>query len=248
MRIELLALIAVALGISAIAASFKRVTIFEYERGLLYQRGRYQRLLSPGQYWLYKGRSTIQTLDIRPKYVSVQGHEILSADSITLKISLVAAYEVVDPVVAINRVDNYQQAFYLLMQVGIRTVVGAVTMDEVLQGRDRISQQLLAQCAQPVSELGLRLMSVNIKDIMLPGELKRIYTQVVKAQKEGLAALERARGETAALRNLANAAKLAAENPALMQLRLIQALEQSSGHTLVLGKAVGINNDDAVGR
>lgn len=82
---------------------------------------------------------------------------------------------------------------------------------------------------------GLRLISADVKDIMLSGKLKEIFAQVVNARQEGLAALERARGETAALRNLANAAKMIDANPNLMQLRLVQTLGESSGNTLVLG-------------
>jgi len=76
---------------------------------------------------------------------------------------------------------------------------------------------------------------VNLKDITFPGDLKKIYSQVVLAQKEGQAALERARGETAALRSLANAAQLVSANPALMQLRLLQQVAASSGNTIILG-------------
>ena len=78
-------------------------------------------------------------------------------------------------------------------------------------------------------------ITVNLKDIMFPGELKKIFAQVVRAQKEGQAALERARGETAALRNLANAAKPVESNPALMQFRLLESLGETSGNTVVLG-------------
>ena len=85
------------------------------------------------------------------------------------------------------------------------------------------------------SELGLNLISADVKDIMFPGEMKKVFAQVVKAQKEGQAALERARGETAALRNLANAARTLDDNPNLLQLRALQALSDSSGNTLVLG-------------
>ncbi|MGH9194482.1 MAG: hypothetical protein ACRD1T_01920, partial [Acidimicrobiia bacterium] len=81
----------------------------------------------------------------------------------------------------------------------------------------------------------LGLLSVNLKDIMFPGDLKKMFAQVVQAQKAGLAALEKARGETAALRNLANAARMIEGNPALMQLRLLQQLAESTGNTLVLG-------------
>jgi len=85
------------------------------------------------------------------------------------------------------------------------------------------------------SELGLKLISADLKDIMFPGEMKKAFAQVVKAQKERQAALERARGERAALRSLANAARMMDENPNLLQLRALQALVDSSGHTLVLG-------------
>lgn len=88
---------------------------------------------------------------------------------------------------------------------------------------------------EKIKELGLKLISVSLKDIMFPGKLKEIFAQVINARKECLAALEKARGETAALRNLANAAKMIDSNPNLMQLRLVQALGQSSGNTLILG-------------
>ena len=81
----------------------------------------------------------------------------------------------------------------------------------------------------------MKLISADVKDIMLPGEMKKVFTQVVKAQKEGQAALERARGETAALRSLANAARMMDDNPNLLQLRALQGLEVSSGNTLMLG-------------
>lgn len=85
-----------------------------------------------------------------------------------------------------------------------------------------------------VAELGLVLDQLELKDVVLPADLKRAQAQVLVARAEGQAALERARGETAALRNLANAARLCADNPALLQLRLVQQLETSSGHTVVM--------------
>lgn len=98
-----------------------------------------------------------------------------------------------------------------------------------------MSQQLRERAMPNVEALGLQLLSATIKDITFPGELKRVFAQVVKAQKDGLAALEKARGESAALRNLANAAKLLENNPALLQLRLLQAVSESAGNTVVLG-------------
>jgi regulator of protease activity HflC (stomatin/prohibitin superfamily) len=83
--------------------------------------------------------------------------------------------------------------------------------------------------------LGVELAEVDVKDVMLPGPTKRLLAQVVEARQQGLAALEKARGETAALRNLANAASLLEEKPALLQLRMLHQLETTSGNTVVLG-------------
>ena len=85
-----------------------------------------------------------------------------------------------------------------------------------------------------IEEFGIKLISIDIKDITFPGALKQTFAQVVKARYEGLAALERARGESAALRNLSNSAKILENNPALMHLRTIQSFNESSGNTLVL--------------
>ena len=95
--------------------------------------------------------------------------------------------------------------------------------------------RLLERKKPAAAQLGLLLESVNVKDVMFPGDLKRIFSQVVKARKEGQAALEKARAETATLRHLANAASLIDRNPTILQLRLLQSVQDSSGNTLVLG-------------
>jgi regulator of protease activity HflC (stomatin/prohibitin superfamily) len=132
-------------------------------------------------------------------------------------------------------VQNFQEALYLELQLALREIIGSVDIDTVLNSRGELSKRLLEMTSSRVRDLGLRLVSVNLKDIMFPGKLKEMFAQVVNARKEGLASLEKARGETAALRNLANAAKMVESNPHLMQLRLVQALGGSSGNTLVLG-------------
>lgn len=213
----------------------RRVTILEYERGLKYSRGRFDRVLGPGQYWHTPVSTIIHKLDIRPRFVSITGQEVLSSDGVTLKVSLAANYEIVDPSVAVNTVHSFQEALYLELQLALREIVGAVDIDTVLDSRGELSRMLMDLTESKVGALGLRLISVDLKDIMFPGALKEIFAQVVKARKEGLAALERARGETAALRNLANAAKIVDGNPTLMQLRLVQALGEASGNTLILG-------------
>ncbi len=215
--------------------SVKRITIFEYEKGLGYSRGKFKSVMEPGQYWYLPFFTTIHKLDVRPRFVSITGQEVLSSDGVTLKVSLAANFEIADPNIAINKVKSFQDALYLELQLALREIIGTADIDTVLSGRNELSKKLMEMTEPTVKDLGLRLISVNLKDIMFPGKLKDIFAQVVNARKEGLAALEKARGETAALRNLANAARMIEGNPNLMQLRLIQALGEASGNTLILG-------------
>jgi hypothetical protein len=141
----------------------------------------------------------------------------------------------VDASKAVNEVDSYVQALYLTLQLALRAAVGERRIEEVLEARGDIGREVLLRAKEPVARFGLELRSVEVKDVMFPGDLKKIFAQVVQAQKEGQAALEKARGETAALRNLANAARLVEGNPALMQLRALQQLGGSPGNTLILG-------------
>lgn len=213
----------------------RRITVLEYEKGLQYAKGKFKSVVEPGQYWYMPFFTIIQKLDIRPRFVSITGQEVLSADGVTLKVSLAANFEITDPHIAINKVQNFQEALYLELQLALRGIIGAADIDTVLSSRNEMSQQLMELTEPRATDLGLKLRSVNLKDIMFPGKLKEIFAQVVSAKKEGLAALEKAKGETAALRNLANAAKMIESNPNLMQLRLVHALGETSGNTLILG-------------
>ncbi|NEQ53624.1 MAG: slipin family protein [Leptolyngbya sp. SIO3F4] len=211
-----------------------RITVFEYERGLKYVKGRFKQVIGPGQYWLWAfGNTTIRKVDMRPQYLSVPGQAVLTADGVGLKVSLAAVYNISDPAMAINQVADYRQALYMTVQTSLRQIISTVAMDDLL-GNTELNQQLLAASVSDVAALGLQLTSLSIRDLMLPGELKKLYAQIVQARQEGLAQLERARGETAALRSLANAARLTNQNPTLLQLRLLQAIEQSTGNTFHL--------------
>jgi regulator of protease activity HflC (stomatin/prohibitin superfamily) len=238
MTIALVVILVAAVALLALAAASRRlarVTVYEFERGLRYDRGRFTRLLDPGQYLIYRRRTSIRKVDIRPAFVSVPGQEVLTADAVTLRVSIAAEYEIVDPAVAVNGVEDYRGSLYLTLQLALREIVGAAQIDELLEQRSTLGPALFEQAAGRVREFGLELRSADVKDIMFPGDLKRTFAQVVAARKEGLAALERARGETAALRNLANAARMMEGNPALMQLRLLQQIGGASGNTIVLG-------------
>lgn len=211
------------------------VTVYEHQRGLRYDRGRLVGVVGPGQYWLLRKRSQLTVLDVRPRLVTVPGQEVITADGVSVRISLFATFEIADAALAISSSADFHAAFYGALQTALRDVVAAREIDDVLEQRAAIGETLTELTREEAVRLGLSLRSVELKDLMFPGELKRTFAQVVAARKEGLAALERARGETAALRNLANAARVVAESPSLMQLRLLQELGRSTGNTIVLG-------------
>jgi regulator of protease activity HflC (stomatin/prohibitin superfamily) len=226
-------LVCVLLVGSLVRRLFHRTVVFEYERGLLYHNGRFVRILEPGAYRHVASSSTVVKLDTRPRVVSVPGQEVLSSDGISLKISLAAQYAVTDPHRATNASQNLHETLYLQLQLALRAAVSTRTAEAVLADRQQLGDEVLAAVAPQAEAAGLTLTAAQPKDITLPGDLKRAFAQVALAQKEGLAALERARGESAALRNLANAARLLDGNPSLLQLRALQAVSQSSGNTVV---------------
>ncbi|MEM8502810.1 MAG: slipin family protein [Cyanobacteria bacterium P01_D01_bin.1] len=213
-----------------------RITVFEYERGLEYIKGRFRRELPPGQYWItpFFGSRAIRKVDVRLQYVSIPGQEILTADGVGLKVSMTVVYEVVNPAVAVNQVLEYPTALYRTVQDGLREVVGEIAMEDLLMNRNVLGQRILERAAPAIAPIGLRLTQVSIKDLMLPGKLRDLYAQVAQAKQEGAAQLERARGESAALRNLANAARMLNDNPNLLKLRWLQALERSTGNSFTV--------------
>ncbi len=233
MEYVILALVVIA-AVVGVALALRHVVVFEYERGLKYASGHFSKVLEPGSYWYVPLTTTIWKLDVRPRVVTVAGQEVLTADGVTVKVSLAAEFEIVDPDRAVNGTQSYQDSLYTELQLILRELIGGVDIDTLLATRAAASDSLFEQARGKAESLGLRLRSVGIKDIMFPGNLKDMFAQVVAARKEGLAVLEKARGEQAALRNLANVAKLMEANPTLFQLRLLQTLGESSGNTVFL--------------
>jgi len=231
----IIVLLAIVLVVVIRVIPTKHIIVYEYQKGLRYSKGRYTGTLDPGQYWILPTFSSIVPVDVRPEFITIQGQDVLSADGVTLKVSLAAEFQVVDPNLAVNKTANFRTALYLTLQMALREIVGGEKIDALLENRAQVSTKLVELTSAKAQEFGLKLISADVKDIMFPGEMKKAFSQVVKAQKEGQAALERARGETAALRNLANAARVMEDNPNLLQLRALQSLSDSSGNTLVLG-------------
>jgi regulator of protease activity HflC (stomatin/prohibitin superfamily) len=210
------------------------VVVYEHQRGLRYRQGRFRGLVDPGLHVVVRPFSEIRILDGRPTAILLPGQEILTSDGVALKLSLSGRYVVDDPVTAVTSDQDYSRALYVALQIGLRSAVVGRTADEILAGRNEIGPAVAAAVASDLARLGVELLDVDVRDVMVPGELKRAFAAVVAARREGEAALERARGETAALRNLANAGRLVEDNPGLHRLSVLQELGGSTGNTVML--------------
>lgn len=212
----------------------KPFVVNEWERMVLVHEGSVLDVLGAGAHRRAERDLVGWRVDMRPWVLHVPTQEVPTADGVTVKVTVAAQARVVDPLAFVTATRAAAEAVYLFVQVAIREVLAATSLDDLLAARVEVRDRLVSAVGD-LSATGIALDRLELKDVVLPGELKRAQAQVLLARAEGLAALERARGETAALRGLANAARLVTEQPALLELRLIQELGQSSGHTVVLG-------------
>jgi regulator of protease activity HflC (stomatin/prohibitin superfamily) len=216
----------------------KEITIFQYERGLLYRDGRLERVLEPGCYKF--GRSEpveVARVSLREMSHIVAGQALLTADRIEVRITLVAQYRVTDPTLALQAVENYIERLHQELQLALRDVVAGRTMDQLLEGRAELGTELLRLSAEPAKRYGVELTRVGIRDIILPREVQRVLMLEVEADRTGRAELVKARHEVAAARARANTAKLLAETPEvarMQELDALLALAGKSGNVLVL--------------
>jgi regulator of protease activity HflC (stomatin/prohibitin superfamily) len=243
-------IIAIAVGVAIVgavimAAKFPRIRhvfiVPEGYAGLLYHHGLFVRRINAGKHVVWGLGWTLDAQDVRKASLLVAGQDVLTADNVGLKLSLLVTYQVIDPIKAAHETQNWQGELYNAAQLALRSIVSGVAVEALLNQRLEIGAQLLARVQPEAAKIGINALAVEVKDVMFPADLKRAFAEVLKAKQEGHAALERARGESAALRNLANAARVLEGNPALMNLRLMQSLSaaQSAGNTLVLGMPGG---------
>jgi regulator of protease activity HflC (stomatin/prohibitin superfamily) len=205
------------------------VVVREGLAGLLYIDGRLVKTLQPGRHRLHRRRTEVVTIDLRERLLTVVGQELTSRDQVNVRLNLAVTFAVEVPELATTFAQDFTQSLYLDAQLALRRAVAARTVEELLEERDGLGRDLTAELASEASRLGLQLRRAELKDVILPAGLKQAFADALKARKEGAAALERARAESAALRNLANAARLLEGNPELYQLRLLQAFGQGGG-------------------
>ncbi len=216
-----------AIFLAGFSMVIRRITVFEYQHAVRFVRGKFAGVLSPGSYWTFVPLTSIQLLEARPRIITIPGQELLSSDGVSLKVSLLLEVRVSDPKAATLESASYEESLYAKAQAALRGAIGEKPIEEILQSRADLSARLQVEVEPSARALGLELRSISIKDIMFPGSLKEAFSQTARARQEAQAGLERARGETAALRSLANAARVFDKNPGLFQLRLLQTASES---------------------
>jgi regulator of protease activity HflC (stomatin/prohibitin superfamily) len=183
----------------------------------------------PGWFW----RRSVELVDVRERLLVLSGQELAAADVPGVKVSATAGWRIVDPVRWLDAAAEPFENLRLAVALAVRDWVAARTLTDLVADRGGAAEPLTVQVRDAVGRLGIEVTAVSIRDIVVPGEVRRAVLAVATARQEGLAALERARGETAALRAMANGAKLLADHPELAQLRMVQAAAAHGG-SLVL--------------
>lgn len=216
------------------------VVVPEHEQVLIFRDGRFLEVVGPGQhtYWKGAGKVTWKAVDLREQVADVSGQEIISADKVSLRVNLLVTWQVNDVLASATRVPDAAQTLYREAQLVLREAVGTRTLDALLEAKDAVGREVRDMLATRMAELGISVRSVGMKDIILPGDMKVLFNQVIAAQKEADANLIKRREETAAARSQANTARLLAESPQLMRLKELELLKDvlsGTTATFVLG-------------
>ncbi|MDK3255876.1 SPFH domain-containing protein [Blastococcus capsensis] len=210
-----------------------QIVVQEWERVLLYRDGRFEAILGAGRHRRVRWRRRRVRVLIRPRLLVVPSQEVLTADGLSVKVSLTVAVRTADPRRWYEAVEDADGFVYAGLQIALREAVGARTLDELLAARGALPDDLRSLVGGSAEAVGVAIDSLSLRDVMVPAELRRAAAEVATARAQGQAALERARSEVAATRALANAARMVAEQPALLQLRTLQAVA-AGGATVVL--------------
>lgn len=210
-----------------------RIVVQEWERVLVYRDGRFERELEPGRHRVARWRHRTVRVGVRPRLLVVPLQEVLTADGLSVKVSLTSTVRVVAARTWHEAVEAPDAFLYTALQIALREAVAARTLEELLADRSEVPEQMRAAGAGAAVGVGLAVEGLALRDVVVPAELRRAAADVATARAQGLAVLERARSEVAATRALANAAKLVETHPGLLQLRTLQAVE-AGGATVVL--------------
>jgi regulator of protease activity HflC (stomatin/prohibitin superfamily) len=219
-------LLAVAAGLAATIFKTSVRVDREYERGVMFRLGRFQKIQGPGLYFTIPVIDQKVQVDVRTKTVDIAPQEAVTADSVTIKINAVLYYRIIDPMKAISRVENYQMAVYQASMTTLRNIVGQHSLDDMLQGRDKINakvQEIVDEITEP---WGVEIERVELKDVEIPLSMQRAMAKEAEAAREKRARLIKAEAEQEASKLLSDAAQQMMQNPAALELRRLQMLTE----------------------
>lgn len=199
-----------------------------HEAGLLFVDGRLVERLAAGRhaFWAVGRTVKVQKVDLRPAPLEVTAQEILTKDRVGIRVTLTAFLRVVDPEKAALAAGDVPNTVYRLVQFAIREAVATRSLDEILAARDTIDREVRAFVTGRTEALGVEIGEIGVKDVILPGDVRELLNKVVEAERTAKANLIRRQEETAATRSLLNTARLMEDNPLLLRLKELEALEK----------------------
>ena len=206
--------------------SIKQVS--EYERGVKFCFGKFKKIMNPGWNIVLPIIESYKKIDIRTKVIDVPEQEVITKDNVSVKINAVIYYNIFDASKAILEVENFHYAVSQLAQTTMRNSVGSVTLDELLSCRDKISDTICKIVDKASDEWGVKVHDVELKDVSLPGEMKRVIAKVAEAEREKQAVITKAAGELEASKNLAEAATTLSQAPGALHLRTLATINDIS--------------------
>ena len=226
-------------ALSAIAIS----KIPEHHTGFLEVDGEITGSLPPGSHvwWRFNRNIAVTLFDGRLQNMEVNGQEILTKDKVSLRVNLSATWQIKQPEIVKAELADAKEYLYRELQLALRTIVSTQTLDELLADKNSLNRKIRAIVSETASAYGIDVKTVGARDIVLPGEMKAILTQVVEAQKLAEANLIKRQEETQATRSLHNTAKVMEGNPILLRLKELESLEKITARIGTLNVYSGLN-------
>ena len=212
--------------IIVIISSIRQIN--EYERGVRFNFGKFSKILNPGWTVILPIIHSYRKVDIRTKAVDVPEQEAITKDNVSLKINAVIYYKISDAAKSVIEVEDFYYAVSQLAQTTMRNAVGTVSLDNLLSERETISANICAIIDAATDPWGIKVENVELKDISLPDEMKRVIAKVAEAEREKQAVIIKAQGEVEASLNLAEAAKNLSENQGALHLRTLSTINDVS--------------------
>lgn len=209
-----------------VLVSIKQIS--EYERGIKFTCGKFSKIMNPGWNLVFPIFQSYSKIDIRTKVIDVPEQEVITKDNVSVKINAVIYYNIFDASKAILGVENFHYAVSQLAQTTMRNSVGSVTLDELLSCREKISTTICEIVDKATDEWGIKVQNVELKDVSLPGEMKRVIAKVAEAEREKQAVITKAEGELEASKNLAEAASTLSSAPGALHLRTLATINDVS--------------------